>query len=171
MPLANSSTRVNGIVFRYYEDHGEYRPHSGSGAVGDALPRLNDGEVAQHDDDTKRCVWYDNEGRFYVNLGKSLELRRVNTYSWHRSNRAPQYFSLWGSNEKRMPSPAIKKGEHEGWTLIAVVNTRDLGAGGIHGSSVTGLNRPCGPFRYLLWVAEDMGQGTFITEIDIHADE
>jgi hypothetical protein len=135
------------------------------------LPRLNDGEVARHDDDTDCCVWYDNEGRFYVDLVRSVTLDRVNTYSWHRGNRAPQFFSLWGSNNEKMPSPAIKQGKHEGWTLIAVVNTKDLGAGGVHGSSVTAADESLGPFRHLLWIAEDVGQGTFFTEIDIHVAE
>ena len=162
---------AHAVLFRYFEERGEYRPHRGSGAVGDTLPRLNDGEVAQHDDDTDRCVWYDNEGRFYVDLVHRVTLERVNLYSWHRGNRAPQYFSLWGSNEEQMPSPAIKQGDHEGWKLIAVVNTKNLGSGGIHGSSITGGAESLGPWRYLLWVTEDVGQGTFFTEIDIHVAE
>jgi alpha-mannosidase len=134
-----------------------------------ALPRLNDGAAAQNDDDTRRCVWYDNEGRFFVDLHKSTPIAKVNTYSWHRSNRAPQYFSLWGSNAERMPAPAIAAGSHDGWTLLAVVDTRPLGDGGVHGTSVTGKGGAAlGEFRHLLWIAENVGQGTFFTEIDVH---
>ncbi len=55
------------------------------------------------------------------------------------------------------------------WKLLAVVNTKELGTGHIHGSSVTGPNGPLGTYRHLLWIAEDVGQGTFFTEIDVHA--
>jgi len=159
----------NGVHFSYFDGNGEYRPHSGSGAVSDLLPRLNDGEAARDDDDTRRCVWYDNAGRFFTDLGQSLKLARINTYSWHRSNRAPQYFSVWGSNDDVMPDPDIAKDTHEGWALLAVVNTKELGEGGVHGSSIGSKDGTIGPYRYLLWVVEDMGLGTFFTEIDIHA--
>ena len=53
--------------------------------------------------------------------------------------------------------------------MIAVVNTKELGKGWIHGSSISARNGSLGPFRHLLWIAEDVGQGTFFTEIDIHA--
>lgn len=163
----------HGIEFRYYDGDGEYRPHARSGAEAGALPRLNDGEAAQNDDDTARCVWYDNEGRFFVDLKQSLPIERINTYSWHRSDRAPQFFSLWGSSIEDMPSPAIANEKHPGWTLIAVVRTKDLGAGGVHGSSITAKDesKPLGPYRHLLFVAENVGQGTFFTEIDVHAAE
>jgi len=160
-----------GIVFRFSDGNGDYRPHRASGAVGDTFPRLNDGEVARHDDDTDRCVWYDNAGRFYVDLGASIPVDRVNTYSWHRDNRAPQKFSLWGSNAATMPDPNITKDHRDGWTLLGVVDTKPLGDGGKHGSSVHARQsgKPLGTYRYLLWAAEDMGQGTFFTEIDVYA--
>ena len=160
----------HGVVFRYHDGNGEYPPHGQSGAVDDTLPRLNDGLVAQNDDDTDRCVWYDCEGRFSVDLKRSMPIAVINTYSWHRSNRAPQFFSLWGSNAAQMPSPDFKHGDHAGWTPLAVVHTKELGRGDIHGSSVKPAADcgPIGPFRHLLWIVEDMGEGTFLTEIDIH---
>ncbi|RJP37891.1 MAG: alpha-mannosidase [Phycisphaerales bacterium] len=158
----------NHVVFYAFDPDGRFPPHRGAGAVDGTLPRLNDGDVAANDDDTKRCVWYDNEGRFFVDLGRNLPLARVNTYSWHRSDRAPQYFSLWGSNAETMPTADITHDRHEGWTLIAVVRTKALGEGGIHGSSIADADGPLGPFRHLLWVAQDVGQGTFFTEIDVH---
>ena len=82
----------------------------------------------------------------------------------------PQYFSLWGSNTEEMPPADFTHGEHDGWTLLAVADTKQLGGGGIHGSSVRPSpgSEPLGPFHYLLWIAEDVGQGTFFTEIDVH---
>ncbi len=160
----------NGCEFHYYLGEGEFTPHHGSGVVGDTLPRLNDGINAQNNDDTQRCVWYDCEGRFYLDLKRSLPIEAINTYSWHGANRAPQFFSLWGSNAEEMPSPGIKHGETDGWTLLAIADTKKLGDGGIHGSSVKPAmgSESFGPFRHLLWIAEDVGQGTFFTEIDVH---
>ncbi len=157
------------VAFRFFDRDGEYAPHRRSGAVGDALPRLNDGDVAQNNDDTQRCVWYDNEGRFFIDLGRSVPIERVAAYSWHRDARAPQVFSLWGSNDKQMPPPDFASGKGTPWTLLAVVDTRPLGGGEVHGSAVTGDGKPLGPYRHLLWIAQDIGQGTFFTEIDVHA--
>ena len=160
----------HGVVFRYFDRDGDFRPHSRAGAQGDALPRLNDGLAAENDDDTKRCVWADNEARFYVDLRDSIQIARINTYSWHRAERARQFFSLWGSNTEEMPDPGFRQGEFSGWTLLAVVDTRELGKGGVHGSSVEPQagQAHIGLFRYLLWVAPQ-GPGTFFTELDIHA--
>ncbi len=157
------------ISFRYFDGDGEFRPHSASGSVDQSLPRLNDGVIAENEDDTGHCVWFDNAGRFHADLGRGVRLARINTYSWHRDNRAPQYFSLWGSTDETMPDPAIEKNNHDGWTLLAVVDTRKLGEGGTHGSSIAGVDGPIGPYQHLLWVVEDIGPGTFFTEIDIHA--
>jgi len=166
--FADQSSGRN-LRFEYFDGGGEYRPHAASGAVSGTLPRLNDGDVAQNHDDTGRCVWFDNAGRFFVDLGRAVPLSKINTYSWHRSNRAPQYFSVWGSNAEVMPDPDIATDAHEGWTLLAVVNTRDLGDGGVHGSAIVGKDGKIGPYRHLLWVVENMGLGTFFTEIGIHA--
>jgi alpha-mannosidase len=161
--LADASSS-HGLVFRYHDGGGDRVPHSSAGAVGGALPRLNDGLVAENDDDTSRCSWYDSEGRFSIDLGAVQRVARVNTYSWHREERAPQWFSLWGSAAETMPDPEFAQGGGAGWTLLAVVDTRAAGAGGVHGSSVTFDL----PVRHLLWVAEDVGNGTFLTEIDVH---
>ncbi len=166
----DAASARNGVRFRYFDGDGDYPPHWRSGADQGTLPRLNDGEASANDDDTQRSVWYDNEGRFFVDLGRPIPLRSIKAWSWHRGNRAPQYFSLWASNETEMPSPAIAAGRHTGWTLLAVVDTRDLGPGGCHGSAVTATaDAELGPYRHLLWVTEDVGEGTFFCEIDVYA--
>jgi len=161
----------HGVAFRIFDGDGAYAPHRSSGVVGGAFPRLNDGEVAQNEDDTRRCVWYDNEGRFHADLGASVPVEAIRTYSWHRSNRAPQRFSLWASNEEPMPDPGFAHGEGKAWTLLGVVDTTPLGEGGVHGSLVQpkGGAKTLGTYRYLLWIAEDVGEGTFYTEIDVAA--
>lgn len=164
---ADSNTG-NNVAFRFHTKGRDWRPHGSSGIVDGTFPRLNDGDVAQNDDDTKRCVWYDNEGRFSCDLGKAVAIDRINTYSWHVSDRAPQYFSLWGAAGDEMPSPAIKHGETAGWELLAVVDSRMLEDGDVHGSSVYAERGALGPYRHLLWIAENRGHGTFFTEIDVH---
>lgn len=161
---------ASGLAFRYHEGGGRWPPHWGSGPVESTFPRLSDGAVAQDDDDTSACVWYDNEGRFTLDLSAPTAIDRVDTYSWHRLERAPQWFSLWGSPAEELPDPTFGHGEQAGWSLLAVVDTRDLGQGGVHGSSVTGRDgAPLGTWRHLLWIAQDVGNGTFFTEIDVHA--
>jgi alpha-mannosidase len=154
-----------GLVFRYHDGGGDHVPHARAGAVDGTLPRLNDGVVAANDDDVSRCTWYDSEGRFTVDLGGVRRKATVNTYSWHREERAPQWFSLWGSAAATMPDPEFASGGGKGWTLLGVVDTRSLGPGGVHGSSVAFDM----PVRHLLWVTQDVGNGTFFTEIDVDA--
>ena len=159
----------HGVTFRYFSGDGDYDPHYKSGADGDRLPRLNDGSAAENDDDTKRCVWYDNEGRFYADLGRSLSIQRINTYSRHHDVRAPQFYSLWASNSDEMPPLDFKYGKDAKWTLLSVVDSRKLaGKGSIQGTSISAAKELLGPYRYLLWIAEDVGEGSFFTEIDIH---
>lgn len=165
----DAAAASSGAVFRFFDGEGDYPPHWRSGAKDGGLPRLNDGRVAENDDDTEHSVWYDNEGRFHVDLGRSMPIAKINSYSWHSSNRAPQYFSLWGSNADALPSPAIAAGRHDGWTLLAVVDSRGLGSGGCHGTSVLPAGAPLGPYRHLLWVTEDVGEGAFFSEIDVIA--
>ncbi len=160
-PVANDD--AVDLTFRFIDNMGAWSPHPGSGAVSDMLPRLNDGQLARNDDDTQRCVWYDNAGRFYVDLGAARDIQYVRTYSWHRSNRAPQYFSVWGASGDSLPDATFSHGDNESWELLGVVDTRELGNGDIHASELSSI----GVHRYLLWVAEDMGQGTFFTEVDI----
>lgn len=157
-----------GIAFHFFEADGNYRPHPRAGADGDRLPRLNDGQAAENSDDTKRTTWWDGEGRFFVDLKESLTIARVKTYSWHRADRARQFFSLWGANGEALPNAGFQHGEHGPWVLLAVVDSRELGSGGVHGSSVEpAAGQPSlGSYRYLLWVTPT-GTGTFFTEVDV----
>ncbi|MCA9253029.1 MAG: alpha-mannosidase [Phycisphaerales bacterium] len=155
------------FAFEVFAPRRELEIHPGSGAVDGKLPRLNDGEVAQHDDDTSRCVWYDNEGRFTLDLKSPRRVQRIDTYSWHVANRAPQFFSVWGSAKSEKPDPDFKSADTSDWELIAVVDTRPLGGGGVHTSRIEKVGETLGPYQHLLWVCEDIGQGTFLTEIDI----
>lgn len=161
-----------GLIVRFHDGDGEFRPHAASGAVGNTLPRLNDGLASGRDEDSSHCSWFDNPALVYIDLQQLTPVARINTYSRSRGDRARQFFSLWGSSAETMPNPAFEHGGHDGWTLLAVVDTREIGRGSMHGSSVEpplGRDR-IGDFRYLLWVSP-RSVGTFFTELDVHAAE
>jgi alpha-mannosidase len=164
---AIDSSQGGDFAFSVYAPNETMAVHPASGAVNGKLVRLNDGQMARNDDDTERCIWFDNEGRFSLDLEAPRKLARIDTYSWHRSNRAPQYFSLWGSAAETMPEVGFKPGDSTDWQLIAVVDTRAAGDGLIHATRIEGPEGSIGPHRHLLWICEDVGEGTFFNEIDI----
>lgn len=173
------------VTFRYFGGEGEFVPHRQSGAEGDRLPRLNDGELPRNHDDTQRNVWYDSEGRFHADLGASVKLRAVRSYSWHRDRRAPQVYTLWGSNEPTMPDAGFTSARDTRWKLLARVDTTKLGDGGVHAVEVVAENdgssgeddanaarretREIGAYRYLLFITPS--QGTFFSEVDVDVAE
>lgn len=165
----SSTDFANGLLFRVVNPDGQWSPHPRSGVVNGALPRLTDGLSARHNDDTQRCVWYDNEGRFTLDLHRPTSLEAIRVYSWRRGDRAPQYFSVWASADASLPDPSFSHGQHDGWTLLGVVDSRPLGQGGVHRSVITPSQQPAGGYRHLLFVTEDVGQGTFFMEIDVDA--
>ncbi|MFG0257240.1 MAG: alpha-mannosidase [Phycisphaerales bacterium JB043] len=151
---------------------GRFPPHHMSGVQDGVLVRLNDTLVGANHDDTSRSVWYDNEGRFTLDLGSPQRVRAIRTYSWHRANRAPQLLSVWGSSTQEMPDPSFRTASDSDWELLGVVDTRSLGDGDIHASLIgsrEGESLP--PFRHLLWIMEDVGEGTFLQEIDIELED
>ncbi len=100
---------------------GGIHPNSGNTEV------LFDGDGQTSHDRPYESVFFDNSihGHFLLNLGKSIPISRIHTYSWHRNAdnpqetlRAVQRYTLWGSNAKaapQFPSPE--------WTRIARVDT------------------------------------------------
>lgn len=168
-PTPSSTDFANGLLFRVVDPNGDWTPHRSAGVENGALPRLTDGLAARNSDDTERCVWYDNEGRFTLDLGAPTPIESIRVYTWHRSNRAPQFFSVWATASEKPPDPAFAHGAHDGWTLLTVVDSRGLGAGGAHRSIITPKQQPPPRYRHLLFVAEDVGQGSFFTEIDVEA--
>ena len=154
----------NGVMFTYTQDEKFASPKRG-GADG-TLDRLNDGLVGQNNDDLERCTHFENgEGRFMADLQKPMAIASVNTFSWHRSDRAPQRFTLWAAADNVPMEGDLAATDSSGWTFIAEINTGSLGDGGIHASSVSFPNNT--QYRYLMWVAERAFQGTFFNEIDI----
>jgi hypothetical protein len=147
-----------------------FLPHKDVRIENGTLPVLNDGQVSQNHDDLQRNVWYDSQGRFSADLLRPRNITEINTFSWHWFERAPQFFTVWGSNEAQMPpTDFVEADQAAGWDLIGYVNSRHLYDGQVHVSSLRRPDGPIGPYRYLLWIAEFTGNGTFFTEIDVQA--
>ena len=142
------------------------------------LAALTDGRLPRDEDEPGSNVYFragSSGGRFRMDLGRVIEITRVNTYSWHPSTRGPQLYKLYaadGSDPKLNLDP--KRGVDPataGWKLIALVSTlSDRGEeGGQYAASVSGS---LGKHRYLLfdcYVTElhDNWGNTFYSEIDV----
>jgi predicted alpha-1,2-mannosidase len=159
----------HGVTIRYVEGYAP--PHQGVGAIDHGLPRLNDGEMSRSDDDTGRSAWFDGgPARLVMDLGAEIEIARINTFSRHRADRAPQKFVLYGASGTSSPDAAAET-LGVAWQRIATVDTTPLGQGGMHVSSIAAKGEFLGRFRYLLWALDPINkgeQGTFLTEMDVH---
>jgi hypothetical protein len=161
----------NGVRFSWVSGKGLSLPHVRAGATTKrGLPRLNDGERAQNHDDTKRCVWFDGErARILADLGQHVPLKRVQTFTWHRGDRARQNFVLYGSNAESCPDTQVDVPEEKGWIYLAKVSTENLPFGKAQASSVGNYKKGLGTFRWLLFDLRKPkgGSGTFFHEIDL----
>ncbi len=140
-----------------------------SGAIGDELPRLGDGELPTSADEPGKVAFFDaGTGRVLVELGEERDVARINTYSWHRADRAVQHFTLWGSASAEA-DPKAPELAAAGWRHLADVDSGPLGEGGKHGSTITNLGGLVGRFRSLLFELprNHVDQGTFLAEVDL----
>lgn len=142
-------------------------PHKDAGADGNKLPRLHDGKFAANDDDTDACSWFEqHEARWILDLGKAVDLGRVDTYSWHKANRAPMDFALWAANGDKMPDATVVN-PSAGWIKLADASSVKLGEGGKHGVAVVNATGTLGSYRWLMW--QSKRNGTFFCEIAAYA--
>ncbi len=168
-------SRTNGASARFVK--GLAPPHASAGADGENLPRLLDGMRARNHDDTERCAWLDGpHARVLVDLGQTIDVARVDTFSWHRDVRAPQRFTLWADmrdDGAHRETATAKDLANAGWTRLASIDTTQFGNGGSQASSVVSRKGSLGRVRRLLWQLECPSSGgnygTFISEIDVHA--
>ena len=155
----------HGVEFTYVPGFG--KPDPKAGAVGEKLPRLNDGLTAKNDDDLEHVFFINfNGARVLCDLKKEIDVGAVSTFSWHVRDRAPQRFTLWGSNKEK--PDAAEKDLKQNWTEIAKVDTQPLNDGGKHGSLIYNPAGSVGRYRYLLWQITKPGNGTFFTEMDVY---
>jgi hypothetical protein len=158
---------------------GERDPNGGE------LEVLNDGKLPKEEDEPAANFFFNagtEGGRLGIDLGSVIDIKQVNTYSWHPNTRGPQFYKLYASDGKAAGfNAAPKKGtnpETVGWTLVASVDTRpkEGDGGGQYGVSIADSDAKdtLGKYRYLLLdcfrtEADDGFGNTFFSEIDVVA--
>lgn len=131
----------------------------------------------------------DEPGYLQVDLGKTVAVQKINTYSWHCNkldpddrSRAVQKFFLYGFAGDEPPATTGSLTDN-GWVLLARVNTdENLGVflpqlrPAQQASSVTAARGDIGRYRYLLWkvlpsqnLYRPRLDNTFYGEIDVYA--
>ncbi|HNY27560.1 MAG TPA: DUF1080 domain-containing protein [Candidatus Sumerlaeota bacterium] len=148
---------------------------------GGDLDKLHDGKVPTKEDQPAENFFFNagtEGGRILIELGNEIEIKQVNTYSWHGAMRGPQVYRLFASDGKAAGfNPRPQTGADPvscGWKAIAQVDTRpQTGApGGQYGVSVQDSAGALGPYRYLLFdisatERSDPFGNTFFSEIDV----
>lgn len=150
---------------------------------GGELEKLNDGKTPTEEDGPADNFFFNAGtpgGRLLVDLGGVLELRQINTYSWHPNTRGPQVYKLYAAEGSASDFNSKPKGidpEKGGWKLIAKVDTRprEGTGGGQYAVSISDSDGAIGKYRYLLFdvsrTEEDDAFGnTFYSEIDVVTD-
>jgi hypothetical protein len=146
---------------------------------GGDLVVLHDGCVPTEEDQPATNFFFNagiDGGRLLADLGGAIDVKQVNTYSWHPGERGPQVYRLYaadGSADGFNPQP--KKGTDPqtcGWKLIAQVDTRSQQVGGQYGVSISDSAGILGKYRYLLFdvsrtEGDDPFGNTFYSEIDV----
>ncbi|HEY5915653.1 MAG TPA: hypothetical protein VJA21_34135 [Verrucomicrobiae bacterium] len=145
------------------------------------LEALHDGRLPRDEDQPADNFFFaagTDGGRILIDLGRSTEVKHVNTYSWHPGTRGPQVYRLFGTEGKSdgfNPEPRRPlEPEKCGWKLLGTVDTRpkEGDPGGQYGVSLFDTAGNLGTFRYLLFdisrtEAEDPFGNTFFSEIDV----
>lgn len=148
---------------------------------GGDLAVLHDGRVPAGEDEPRKNFFFaagTDGGRIRIDLGEVLPVKRVGSYSWHVSTRAPQVYILYAADGTAAGFDAEpKKGVDPvscGWRRVASVDTRAHGRadGGQHGVAITDTSGVIGTFRFLLFdIARtedhDPFGNTFYSEIDV----
>ncbi len=148
---------------------------------GGDLDKLHDGKIPGDEDQPSENFFFNagtEGGRLLVDLGDAIEIKQVNTYSWHPNTRGPQYYRLYASDgEADGFNQQPKSGTDPqtcGWKLIATVDTRPQQGtgGGQYAVSVRDSDGAIGKYQYLLFdisatERSDPFGNTFFSEIDV----
>jgi hypothetical protein len=143
---------------------------------------LIDGKLPTEEDEPAANFFFDQGtagGRLLMDLGSAIEIKQINTYSWHPNTRGPQVYKLYvsdgtGKDFKAEPKAGMDPAK-VGWKLLAKVDTRpkgeDMGGqyGVSHSDSAAGS---IGKYRYLLFDMsrtedDDPFGNTFYSEITV----
>lgn len=148
---------------------------------GGDLDTLHDGKSASGSDDPRASFFFaggTDGGRIMIDLGRVIDIRQINTYSWHRNERGPQVYVLYAGNGQAAGFNAEPKRNTDptgcGWKRIANIDTRPGkdNPGGQYAASISGSENSIGKYRYLLLdISRTDGQkpfdNTFFNEIDV----
>jgi hypothetical protein len=148
---------------------------------GGNLDKLHDGKIPTTEDQPSENFFFtagSPGGRLLIDLGATIDIKQINTYSWHVNTRGPQLYTLYASIGKtegfiKQPKQGVDP-KTCGWKLIAQVDTRrqfDL-AGGQYAVSIYDSAGIVGAYRYLLFDIsatehDDPFGNTFFSEIDV----
>jgi hypothetical protein len=151
---------------------------------GGDVTALTDGVLPTSGDQPRRNFFVtagSGGARVLIDLGKTMNIAALNSYSWHPNSRAPQVYRVWGSDGSDVSFLSEPKANVDprtvGWKVIATVDTRSSDEdkdGGQFGVSITDDKSSLGRIRYLLFdfyvteVADNFGN-TFYSEIDVIA--
>jgi hypothetical protein len=152
---------------------------------GGNLRTLNNGQVPEDEDDPANNFFFaagSDGGRLLLDLGKTVAVKEVNSYSWHPRGRANQVYKLYGADGTAALFNSAPKRDTDpekcGWQLLSGVDTRrQYGeAGGQYGVSISGAIGALGTYRYFLFDIAPTENGdafgnTFYSEIDVRAME
>jgi hypothetical protein len=150
---------------------------------GAELSGLTDGVVPATEEQPSANIFFkagSGGGRFRIDLGKTIEVAEINSYSWHSDSRGPQVYRVWAGDESDPKFNREPRGTIDpvtcGWKQIALVDTRSKQGqdGGQYGVSISSSRGSLGHYRYLLFdcyvteVADNWGN-TFYSEVDVVA--
>ncbi len=150
--------------------------------AGGDLSALIDGVLPTKEDDRKANFFFaagSSGGRFRMDLGSVIDIKQINTYSWHSSTSAPQVYMVYASDGAApnfCSGPRVDTNPMDcGWRLLTSVDTRRKRGDGGGQYAVSLEARPSlGKYRYLLFdvsateTDDDLGN-TFFSEIDVIA--
>jgi hypothetical protein len=154
---------------------GESDPAGGDVSV------LTDGLLPTKADEPKSNFYFasgSGGGRVRMDFGEAIEIKQVNSYSWHTGAGAPQVYLLYASDGAEVGFNAEPNANTDpntcGWKLITTVDTRKSGDGGQYGVSISVPHGILGKYRYLLFSfvateTDDDAGNTFYSEIDVIA--
>jgi hypothetical protein len=152
-----------------------------SDPAGGDLSVLTDGLLPTKADEPKSNFYFapgSGGGRVRMDFGEAIEIKQVNSYSWHTGTGAPQVYLLYASDGAELgfnPEPNANIDPNScGWKLITTVDTRKEGDGGQFGISISAPHGILGKYRYLLFSfvateTDDDAGNTFYSEIDVVA--
>jgi hypothetical protein len=147
---------------------------------GGNVDKLGDGKIPLEEDQPSDNFFFNagtDGGRLLVNLGRTIDIKQVNTYSWHPNTCGPQVYKLYAGDGKADDfNSQPKRGTDPrmcGWKLVANVDTRPKERpGGQYGVSICDSNGAIGRYQYLLFdisrtEGTDSFGNTFYSEIDV----